>query len=60
MDEQSESETAMQRFEDLLGHLVSVTKEDVQKAERAAKKLADDLAGPPPSGAPALDEEDAE
>lgn len=51
-------ESAMQRFEDLLGRLVSVSKEDVEKAERAAKELADDLLGPPPSGAPALDDED--
>ena len=51
-------ESAMQRFEDLLGRLVSVTKEDVEKAERAARELADDLIGPPPAGAPALDDED--
>ncbi len=48
----------MQRFENLLGRLVSVSKEDVEKAERAAKELADDLRGPPPAGAPALDDED--
>lgn len=48
----------MERFEDLLGRIVSVTKDDVQKAERKAKELVDDLLGPPPSGAPALDDEE--
>jgi hypothetical protein len=50
-------ETAMQRFEDLLGRLVSVTTEEVQKAERAAEEIVEEALGPPPSGAPALDDE---
>lgn len=48
----------MERFEDLLGHIVSVTKEDVKKAEEAAEKVIDEALGPPPAGGPAIAEDE--
>lgn len=56
-DEQHDPESAMERFHDLLGKLVSVSKEDVAKIERAAEELVQDALGPPPAGSGAIEDE---
>jgi len=56
--EHPQAETPMQRFEDLLGRIVSVTKEDVKKPEEVAEKVIDEALGPPPAGGPAIPDED--
>ena len=58
-DEQRDPEKAMERFDALLGRIVKVSKEDIEKAERAAENIVDEALGPPPARGPALaDDED--
>lgn len=58
-DGQHDPDTAMERFDALLGRIVKVSKEDLAKAERAAENIVDEALGPPPARGPALaDEED--
>lgn len=57
MTGEDEGEAAMKRFRELLGHLVSVSKEDVAKIERAAEELVQDALGPPPAGSGAIEDE---
>lgn len=58
-DEQHDPDTAMERFENLLGRIIATGKRDVRKAEEAAQEIVDESLGPPPAGGPALaDNED--
>ena len=58
-DEQHDPDTAMERFENLLGRIVRAGKKDVKKAEEAVERVVDDAIGPPPARGPALaDDED--
>jgi hypothetical protein len=43
-----------ERFDALLGRIVKVPKEDLEKAERAAENIVDEALGPPPARGPAL------
>jgi hypothetical protein len=54
-DDKSGAESAMQKFEDLATRLFSVAKEDMEDVEEVAKEAVDDVLGPPPAGAPAVD-----
>ncbi len=57
--EASDPDTAMERFENLLGRVISAGKKDVEKAERKAEEIVEEAIGPPPAPGPALaDEED--
>jgi hypothetical protein len=49
-----DDDSAMQRFEDLAKRMFSIAKEDIAKVE----EIAEDITGPPPAGAPAVDEND--
>jgi hypothetical protein len=58
-DEQHDPDTAMERFDALLGRIVKVSKDDLEKAERKAEEIVDEAIGPPPARGPALaDDED--
>ncbi len=58
-EEQHDPETAMERFENLLGRIVSAGKKDVRKAEERAEEIIDEALAPPPARGPALaDDED--
>lgn len=48
----------MERFNDLLGRLVKVSKEDLDEAERAAENIVDEALRPPPAKGPALADDD--
>lgn len=48
----------MERFENLLGRIISAGKKDVKKAEQAAEEIVDEALGPPPAKGPALADED--
>ena len=54
-DDQNES--AMQKFEDFATRLFSIAKEDLEQVEETAKEALEDVLGPPPAGAPAVDED---
>lgn len=57
-DEQHDPDTAMERFENLLGRIVSAGKKDVRKAEERVEEIVDEALGPPPAQGPALADED--
>ncbi|HEV2738098.1 MAG TPA: hypothetical protein VGU66_05915 [Candidatus Elarobacter sp.] len=48
----------MERFENLLGRIISAGKKDVRKVEQAAEEIVDEALGPPPAKGPALADED--
>ena len=50
--------TPLGRFEDFVSEILTVTKDDIRKAEEAAKEIGRDALGPPPATAPAIDPED--
>jgi hypothetical protein len=57
MNDHDDPESAMQKFEDLATRLFSIAKEDLEQVEEVAKEAVDDVLGPPPAGAPAIDDE---
>ena len=48
----------LQRFEDFVSEILTVTKDDIRKAEEAAKEIGRDALGPPPAKAPANEPEE--
>ena len=51
------AKTPLKRFEDFVSEILTVTKDDIRKAEEAAKEIGRDALGPPPATAPAIDPE---
>jgi hypothetical protein len=56
----SDDKTPLERFETFVSEILTVTKDDIRKAEEAAKEIAQDALGPPPAGALAIDPEAAD
>jgi hypothetical protein len=56
----SDDKTPLEKFESFVSEILTVTKEDIQKAEDAAKEIGRDALGPPPAGAPAIEDEAAD
>ncbi len=46
----------LEKFEQFVSEILTVTKDDIRKAEEAAKEIGRDALGPPPSEAPAIEE----
>jgi hypothetical protein len=53
----NDDKTPLEKFESFVSEILTVTKEDITKAEEAAKEIGRDALGPPPAGAPAIDDE---
>ncbi len=53
----NDDKSAIKKFEDLATRLFSIAKEDVEKIEETAKEAVDDVIGPPPAAAPAIEDE---
>lgn len=49
--------TPLRKFESFVSEILTVTKDDIKRAEEAAKEIGLDALGPPPAGAPAVDPE---
>jgi|GEM_PF-4517240 len=56
----NDDKTPLEKFESFVSEILTVTKDDIRKAEEAAKEIGRDALGPPPVGAPAIDPEAAE
>jgi hypothetical protein len=56
-DDQNEDSAPLKRFEKFVTEILTVTKDDIRKAEEAAKEIGRDALGPPPATAPAIDPE---
>ncbi len=56
----AEPKTPLEKFESFVSEILTVTKDDIRKAEDEAKEIARDALGPPPVGAPALEDEAAD
>lgn len=54
----SEHEPPLERFESFVAEILSVTKDEMRKAEEAAKEIGRDALGPPPAEAPAIEPEE--
>jgi hypothetical protein len=54
----NDDKTPLEQFESFVSEILTVTKEDIQKAEDAAKEIGRDALGPPPAGAPAIAEDE--
>lgn len=52
-----DEKTPLERFESFVSEILTVTKDDIRKAEEAAKEIGRDALGPAPSGAPAIEGE---
>ena len=48
----------LENFKEFVSEILTVSKEDITKAEEAAKEIGRDALGPPPAGAPAIEGED--
>lgn len=53
----SDDKTPLEKFESFVSEILTVTKEDITKAEEAAKEIGRDALGPPPAGAPATEDD---
>jgi hypothetical protein len=53
----SDDKSPLERFENFVSEILTVTKDDIRKAEEAAKEIGRDALGPPPAGAPAIEDE---
>jgi hypothetical protein len=56
----TDDKSPLERFESFVSEILTVTKDDIRKAEEAAKEIGRDALGPPPATAPAIDPEAAE
>jgi len=54
---ENERPSALEKFESFVSEILTVTKDDIRKAEEAAKEIGRDASGPPPVGAPAIEDE---
>ena len=54
----ADDQSPLEKFESFVSEILTVTKEDIQKAEDAAKEIGRDALGPPPAGAPAIAEDE--
>ncbi len=54
-----DNKTPLEKFEAFVSEILTVTKDDIRKAEEAAKELGRDALGPPPEGAPATEHDAA-
>jgi len=52
-----DEKTPLERFESYVSEILTVTKDDIRKAEEAAKEISRDALGPPLAGASAIDPE---
>jgi hypothetical protein len=50
----------LEKFKFFVSEILTVTKDDIRKAEEAAKEIGRDALGPPPATAPAIDPEATE
>jgi hypothetical protein len=53
-----DSADPLKRFESFVSEILTVTKDDIRKAEEAAKEIGPEALGPPPAGAPAIEGDD--
>jgi hypothetical protein len=59
MDNSRDQQGSLDRFKTLVSEILTVTKDDIRKAEEAAKEIGRDALGPPPAGAPAIEGEES-
>lgn len=51
-----DDKTPLARFESFVSEILTVTKDDIRKAEEAAHEIGRDALGPPPIEAPAIED----
>jgi exonuclease VII small subunit len=58
MSNDAESDSSMEKFEDVARRLFRVAKDDLEKAEREVEEIIEDALGPPPAQGPAVAEDE--